>query len=120
MPFYPNFLCVLFVMACSAIGALPAHASDGLLDFAIVNPPTVQDRAIKEPIVTWSVQPDAPSVEKHCKSLNGFEGGNWWREGCVLWSVEGSRCTMVTTQSTTHTLMGRLLVMCMVAKADPL
>jgi hypothetical protein len=120
MPFRPNFLSVLIVLSCSGMGAMPAQATDGLLDFSVVNPPAVQDRTIKEPVVTWSVQPDAPSAEKHCKSLSGFDGGNWWREGCVLWSVEGSRCTMVTTQNTTHTLMGRLLLMCMAAKVDPL
>lgn len=94
------------------------HAVDGLLDFSVVRPPLMQDRVIKEPVVTWSVQPDLAAVEKHCKSLNGFDGGGVWREGCVAWSVEGSRCTMVTTQSSSHSLMGRLLLMCMMAKAD--
>jgi hypothetical protein len=94
------------------------HAVDGLLDFSVVRPPLVQDRVIKEPVVTWSVQPDLAAVEKHCKSLHGFDGGGIWREGCVAWSVEGSRCTMVTTQSSSHSLMGRLLLMCMMAKAD--
>lgn len=105
------------VLLGSGVGA--AQAADGLLDFSVVRPPLIQDRAIKEPVVTWSVQPDLPSVERHCNGLNGFDGGGVWREGCVVWSVDSSRCTMVTSKSTSHSLMGRLLLMCMMAKAEP-
>lgn len=113
------FLFGLFVLSFSGMGGVAVHAQDGLLDFSVVRPPVVPDRAIKEPVLTWSVQPDAASVESHCKSLNGFDGGSLWREGCVVWSVEGSRCTMVTSKSTSHALMGRLFLMCLMAKAEP-
>ena len=115
----PFMLIGLLVLSFTGVGGVSVHAQDGLLDFSVVRPPAVQERVIKEPVLTWSVQPDAASVESHCKSLNGFDGGGLWREGCVVWSVEGSRCTMVTSRSTSHTLMGRLLLMCMMAKSDP-
>ncbi len=115
----PLFLIGFFLLSFSGMGGVAVHASDGLLDFSVVRPPAVQERAIKEPVLTWSVQPDAASVESHCKSLNGFDGGSLWREGCVVWSVEGSRCTMVTSNRTSHTLMGRLLLKCLLAKAEP-
>lgn len=110
------FTAYLWVLLWSGAGAV--QAADGLLDFSVVQPPLTQNRVIKEPVITWSVEPDLAGVVQHCKSLNGFDGGGIWREGCVAWSVEGSRCTMVTTQSSSHSLMGRLLLMCMMAKAD--
>lgn len=103
------------VMLLIFSGAGPVRSSDGLLDFSLVNPPVLQNRVIKEPVLTWSVEPDAAGVDRHCQSLKGFDGGGIWREGCVAWSVENSRCTLVTTQSTSHSLMGRLLLMCLMA-----
>ncbi len=111
-------ICVWMVLILFRVGDV--HAVDGLLDFSVVRPPAIQDRVIKEPVVTWSVQPDPASVESHCKSLNGFDGGSLWQEGCVVWSVEGSKCTMVTSKSTSHTLIGRLLLMCLMVRAEPL
>lgn len=99
-------------------GGAVAHAADGLLDFSVVRPPLTQDRAIKEPIVTWVVASDKANMEEQCSSLQGFDGGGVWREGCVAWSVESSRCTVVTHQSSSHSLLGRLLLMCMKASAE--
>jgi hypothetical protein len=110
-------LVALLILVCA--GGRLAWASDGLLDFSIVHPPAVQERTIKEPVLTWMVQPEVSSVELYCSKLTGFDGAGFWREGCVAWSVEQARCTMVTSQRTSHTLMGRLLVMCMLAGAEP-
>jgi hypothetical protein len=112
---YP--ICVWIVLILFRVEDV--HAIDGLLDFSVVRPPVIQDRVIKEPIMTWLVQPDAPSVLSHCKKLTGFDGGSMWREGCVAWSVEGARCTMVTSKNTSHSLMGRLLTLCLLAGGEP-
>jgi hypothetical protein len=111
---------LLLVLLCGAgVWANNAWSADGLLDFSVLRPPAVQDRVIKEPIVTWLVQPDASSVATHCNKLTGFDGGSLWREGCVAWSVEGARCTMVTSKNTSHSLMGRLLTLCLLAGGAP-
>lgn len=112
----PFILCTLVFLFWS--GASCVRASDGLLDFSVVRPPVAQDRVIKEPTITWNVQPDLLSVERYCKGLNGFDGGGSWREGCVVWSIDSARCTLVTSQNSSHSLMGRLLLMCMMAKAE--
>ncbi len=117
--FRSAFLSLIALLIAASAGGGVASASDGLLDFSVVRPPAVQDRAIKEPVLTWMVQPDVLSVERYCRSMTGFDGAGFWREGCVAWSVEGARCTMVTSKSTSHTLMGRLLIMCMLAGAEP-
>jgi hypothetical protein len=111
---------LLRVLLCGVgVWANNAWSADGLLDFSVLRPPVVQDRVIKEPIMTWLVQPDAPSVLTHCNKLTGFDGGSMLREGCVAWSVAGARCTMVTSKNTSHSLMGRLLTLCLLAGGEP-
>jgi hypothetical protein len=111
---------LLRVLLCGVgVWANNAWSADGLLDFSVLRPPAVQDRVIKEPIMTWLVQPDAPSVLTHCNTLTGFDGGSMWREGCGAWSVAGARCTMVTSINTSHSMMGRLLTLCLLAGGEP-
>lgn len=98
------------------VGLEKVGASDLLLDFSIVKPPALEDRVIKSPLMSWEVEADLSQVEERCGELTGFDGGVLWREGCVAWSVDASRCTMVTTKSTSHSLMGRLFLMCTQAR----
>jgi hypothetical protein len=110
-PLFWGLVCALFLIR--------AQASDALLDFSVIHPPAAQDRVIKDPVLTWSVQSDLEAVMGTCKGLTDFDGAGVWREGCVAWSVDSSRCTIVTSSSSSHSLMGYLLVMCMMAGKLP-
>lgn len=96
-------------VACALGGLLQAHA-DPLLDFSLVLPPPPERQALTRPTVIWEVRSDAAS---HCASVPGHDGHAVWREGCVYWNRALPSCTIVTTGKTTHSLMGRLLLLCL-------
>jgi hypothetical protein len=84
--------------------------SDALLDFTMFNPPTAAQRKIAEPVVTWLVQADPKA---YCEKASPKDGMFIRSEGCVYWQVRTSTCTIVTTNSTTHSQLGHLFVHCM-------
>lgn len=90
----------------------PALA-DALLDFTMFNPPTTEQRKIKDPVMTWLVQPDPKSF---CEKASPKDGYFVRPEGCVYWQVQSSSCTIVTTSHTTHSQLGHLFVRCMQAQ----
>ena len=100
--------CVVIAWLASAI----AHA-DALLDFTMFNPPTTEQRKIKDPVMTWLVQPDPKSC---CEKASPKDGYFARPEGCVYWQVQSSSCTIVTTSRTTHSQLGHLFVRCMQAQ----
>ena len=87
-----------------------AQSRDALLDFSLVVPPPVDRQKIVQPMVLWSVQPDAPV---HCGKVKEHDGFAVWQEGCVYWSRAQSTCTIVTTGRTTHSQVGRLFLLCL-------
>lgn len=104
------------VVATCWLCALLAHAqtqtSDPLLDFSWVVPPAPERHVLTRPVVLWEVRVDAPT---RCEQVKEHDGFAVWREGCVYWSKSGPGCTIVTTAKTTHSLMGRLFLLCVQA-----
>lgn len=84
--------------------------ADTLLDFTLFNPPPAAQRKIAEPVVTWLVQADPKA---YCEKASPKDGMFIRSEGCVYWQVRTSTCTIVTTNSTTHSQLGHLFVHCM-------
>lgn len=89
--------------------------ADPLLDFSLVLPPTPDKHVLIRPVVSWEIRPDAAT---HCEQVPEQDGFAVWREGCVHWSKSKPGCTIVTTERTTHSLMGRLFLLCLQA-GDP-
>ena len=88
------------------------QASESLFDFSLVLPPTPDKHAVIRPAVSWEVRPDAST---YCAQAPEQEGHAVWREGCVSWNRSKSTCTIVTTVSTTHSVMGHLFLLCLQA-----
>lgn len=92
--------------------AWPAGA-DPLLDFSVFSPPSLAQRRLPEPTVSWLVHPQA---SERCKTAEPKDGFVSRAEGCVYWQLSTSQCTIVTTGQTTHSLLGHLLIHCLLAK----
>lgn len=101
--------CEWTLMGIILLISVHAHA-DPLLDFTRFNPPTVEQRKISEPIVSWLIKPDA---QTYCEQAQPKDGFHSRPEGCVYWSRKSSSCTIVTTNRTTHSQLGHLFVRCM-------
>jgi hypothetical protein len=87
--------------------------SDTLLDFTMFTPPAAAQRKIAEPVVTWLVQADPKA---YCEKASPKDGMFIRPEGCVYWQVRSSSCTIVTTNSTTHSQLGHLFLHCLQAQ----
>ncbi len=100
------------VLFAAILGACSlAHAqSNELLDFSLVLPPAADRHALVRPTVHWEVRKDAAA---HCAGIQGHDGFAVWRQGCVYWHKAQPACTIVTTGRTTHSLMGRLFLLCL-------
>jgi hypothetical protein len=88
-------------------------AADRLFDFAMFSPPEASQRRLQEPVVSWLVRPNASSFCQHAQPKDGFVSR---QEGCVFWQIQSSRCTIVTTDKTTHSQLGHLFVHCLQAR----
>lgn len=102
------------VLVCAVIWGAGAVAADPLLDYSLVLPPSPDKHVLLRPSLLWEVRPDAAT---HCEQVKDHDGFAVWREGCVHWSKSKPECTIVTTQRTTHSLMGRLFLLCLQAGA---
>lgn len=87
-----------------------AARADSLLDFSMFKPPTSEQRTISEPVVSWLVRPNAQTFCEQAQPKDGFFARP---EGCVYWHRKNASCTIVTTNSTTHSQLGHLFVRCM-------
>jgi len=96
--------------------AVHAQTPDALLDFSPVAPPQADKVRLIQPVVTWLVRPDAA---QYCEQVKEQDGHSVWQEGCVYWSKAKPSCTIVTTDKTTHSQMGRLFLFCMHAGESP-
>lgn len=90
-----------------------ACQADPLLDFALFNPPEASQRKLVEPVVSWLVKSNASSYCQHAQPKDGFVSRT---EGCVYWQLQASKCTIVTTDQTTHSQLGHLFVHCLQAR----
>ena len=97
------------VLGIAFVCSVQARA-DSLLDFTLFKPPAAAKRLIPEPTVNWVVNPDAQSYCEQAQPKDGFYSR---QEGCVYWVRKSSTCTIVTTNTTTHSQLGHLLVHCM-------
>ena len=100
------------LLLSAALAGSPAMA-DRLLDFSLFNPPEVSQRRIAEPVVSWLVNPQPSSF---CQQSGPKDGFVIRPEGCVYWQLQASRCTIVTTEQTTHSQLGHLFVHCLQAR----
>lgn len=105
---YVKFIVIGFGLVMSACAY-----SDTLLDFTMFTPPTAAQRKIADPVVTWLVQADPKA---YCEKASPKDGMLVRPEGCVYWQVRASTCTIVTTNSTTHSQLGHLFVHCLQAQ----
>jgi hypothetical protein len=87
--------------------------ADSLLDFTLFNPPPAEQRKIADPVMTWLVQADPKA---YCEKASPKDGMFIRPEGCVYWQVRSSSCTIVTTNSTTHSQLGHLFLHCLQAQ----
>ncbi len=97
------------LLLCS-FGAVQAQVPDALLDFSPVMPPQGEAIKMAKPVVSWLVRPDAA---QYCGQVKDQDGFAVWQEGCAYWSKTKSSCTIVTTNQTTHSQMGRLFLLCL-------
>ena len=97
------------LMGISMLICSHAHP-DTLLDFTLFNPPPAEQRKIADPVMTWLVQADPKT---YCEKASPKDGMFVRPEGCVYWHVRSSSCTIVTTNSTTHSQLGHLFVHCL-------
>lgn len=106
------------LVICALLGTATAWgaplASDGLLDFSLVMPPAPEQQVLARPTVFWEVRADAAT---HCASMADHDGFGVWRQGCVYWRLTPPSCTIVTSSPTSHSLMGRLFLLCLQAGA---
>jgi hypothetical protein len=98
-----------WVLGLAFVCSVQARA-DSLLDFTMFNPPTAEQRKIADPVMTWLVQADPKA---YCEKASPKDGMFVRPEGCVYWHVRSSSCTIVTTNSTTHSQLGHLFVHCL-------
>lgn len=87
--------------------------ADPLLDFSMFSVPDPSQMAIKAPVTSWLVRPDA---EDYCASAGPKDGHVSRPEGCVYWQLAAGKCTIVTTASTTHSQLGHLFLHCLRGK----
>ncbi len=104
--------CWPILLLSAALASSPAMA-DRLLDFSLFNPPEVSQRRIAEPVVSWLVNPQPSGFCQQAGPKDGFVNRP---EGCVYWQLQASRCTIVTTEQTTHSQLGHLFVHCLQAR----
>lgn len=118
MPFIRFPLCAVIrqgsLMVALVTAAWTAQAqTDPLLDFRFFNAPQERKHAQNPWAVTWLVRPDA---ESFCQGLSRKDGYASRREGCVYWVQAHGQCTVVTTDSTTHSQLGHLYLSCLNAQ----
>lgn len=101
------------ILLLSAALASSTAMADRLLDFSLFNPPEVSQRRIAEPVVSWLVNPQPSGFCQQAGPKDGFVSRP---EGCVYWQLQASRCTIVTTEQTTHSQLGHLFVHCLQAR----
>lgn len=100
-------------MAVGLVAGLVRPAlADELIDLTTVTPPPLELRKIKQPKVRWLVEPQA---ETYCAQVPDKDGSYRRAGGCVAWKVSTSTCTIVTTDRTTHSVLGHLLLRCVQA-----
>lgn len=87
--------------------------ADSLLDFTMFTPPLAGQRKIAEPVMSWVVRADPKAF---CDAAQPKDGMAVRPEGCVVWQRQASRCTIVTTERTTHSQLGHLFLLCMKAE----
>lgn len=110
----PGSIVAKSVLFCAVVSVCTlTHAQPNeLLDFSLVLPPAANQHVLVRPTVSWEVRDDAVT---HCAGIQGHDGFAVWRQGCVYWQKAQSACTIVTTGSTSHSLMGRLFLLCLTA-----
>ena len=91
------------------------HANE-LIDLRVFKPPVAESRRIASPTVRWWTR---ENPEFFCATVPEKDGFSMTRGGCVYWQIDHSTCTLVTGHSTTHSVLGHLLLQCFQAGAEP-
>lgn len=88
---------------------------DDLIDLRVFRPPLSEARKIPTPTVRWWLRQDP---EGFCETAPAKDGFSVAKGGCVFWQTGTATCTLVTGRSTTHSVLGHLLLKCMNAGGD--
>ena len=107
----PKLMRQRFVLAMGCVLLTGASAqTDPLLDFRYFQAP---QNAQSPLVVRWLVRSDA---QNYCQAVSHKEGYASRSEGCSYWVVGQGQCTVVTTDSTTHSQLGHLYLSCLNAR----
>jgi hypothetical protein len=100
---------VLFALL-SVVTANTNAQQDALLYPKKVVPKIPSQRQMDRPKVRWLVD---PSAQHHCHSVNAKDGYVELQDGCAYWLFRTQECTIVTTASSSHSLLGELFMHCL-------
>jgi hypothetical protein len=98
---------VLVLVFVSAAAQAPARA---VLDFSVFQAPSEAQRRFGAVPVSWVVRADASSFCALVPDKSGFVSRP---ASCVWWRLQPARCTVVTTEETSHSELGFLFLHCM-------
>lgn len=101
---FPTGTCLAWLLAAG-----PAAAHE-LVDLRTFRPPSAEERKIVSPTVRWWVRENA---ESFCATAPDQDGFATTAGGCVFWRTGKSTCTLVTGPTTTHSVLGHLLLHCL-------
>ena len=95
-----------------ALPMVQAQPVDPLLDFRFFKVPQERKHMQSPWGVRWLVRADAQS---YCQEVSRKDGHTSRSEGCAFWVLgQGQgQCTVVTTDSTTHSQLGHLYLACL-------
>jgi len=96
------------------LAAGSAHGHD-LIDLRTFQPPPPEARKIVSPTIRWWFRDNPESL---CRTTEDKDGFAIAKGGCVFWQSSKSSCTLVTSQLTTHSVLGHLLLLCLKTGAE--
>lgn len=83
--------------------------TDPLLVPQQVTPKPEALRQMTKPKVRWLVDADA---QQYCRHVDAKDGYVEFAEGCAYWQIQSQQCTLVTTDQSSHALLGKLFMHC--------
>jgi hypothetical protein len=110
--FYSNkgFFLRLLILFISVISSDAFGQQDKLLIPKFIAPKNASLRQIDKPQVRWLVKNSAQEI---CRLELNKDGYSQLEEGCVFWSIDKKQCTLVTSNYTSHALLGELFMKCL-------
>jgi hypothetical protein len=104
-----NVIVIFFFGFISVISNDSFGRQDRLLIPKFITPKKESLRQINKPQTRWLVN---NSWHEICGLELKKDGYSQLEEGCVFWSIDKKQCTLVTTNYTSHALLGELFMRC--------